>query len=122
MDFTTNGEIVSIQQADQFQPGHSAYECGFFGVMMARSIAPVGQSPTLTPQQIVDQAEAAYARYDGNNLASNENGMSLQQLYNLLQENGLHWQAIAMDTDTIRAWLHAGYPVIVAVPEDSVYD
>lgn len=90
MDFTTNGEIVSIQQADQFQPGHSAYECGFFGVMMVRSMAPVGQNPMLSAQQIVNQAEAAYARYDGNNSASNESGMSLQQLYDLLQEVGLH--------------------------------
>lgn len=122
MNFTTNGEIVSLQQADQFQPGHSAYECGFFGVMMARSIAPVGQNPTLSSQQIVNQAEDAYARYDGDNSASNQNGMSLQQLYNLLQEVDLHWQTVAMDTDTIRAWLHAGFPVIVAVAENSVYD
>ncbi|MHB8597900.1 MAG: C39 family peptidase [Ktedonobacteraceae bacterium] len=122
MDFTTNGEIVSIQQADQFQPGHSAYECGFFGVMMARSMAPVGQNPTLSAQQIVNQAEAAYARYDGNSSAANESGMSLQQLYDLLQEVGLHWQAIAMNANTIRAWVHAGYPVIVAVAETSVHD
>lgn len=122
MDFTTNGEVVSMQQADQFQPGHSAYECGFFGVMMARSMAPVGQNPTLSVQQIVNQAEAAYARYDGNNSASNENGMSLQQLYDLLHEEGLHWQAIALDANAIRAWVHAGYPVIVAVAETSVHD
>ena len=122
MDYRTNGEIVSMQQADQFQPGHSAYECGFFGVMMAHSMAPVGQLPTLSPQQIVAQAEAAYARYDGSNSAANESGMSLQQLYDLLQEVGLHWQAVAMDADTIRAWVHAGYPVIVAVAETSVHD
>lgn len=122
MDYSTNGEIVSIQQADQFQPGHSAYECGFFGVMMARSMAPVGQNPTLSPQQIVNQAEAAYVRYDGNNSAANESGMSLQQLYDLLQEVGLHWQAIALNTNTIRAWVHAGYPAIVAVAETSVHD
>ncbi|HVB24915.1 MAG TPA: C39 family peptidase [Ktedonobacteraceae bacterium] len=122
MNFTTNGEIVSIQQADQFQPGHSAYECGFFAVTMARSMAQIGQNPTLSPQQIVNQAEAAYARYDGNNSASNESGMSLQQLYDLLQEVGLHWQAIAMDADTIRAWVYAGFPVIVAVAETSVHD
>ncbi len=121
-DYTTNGEIISIQQADQFQPGHSAYECGFFAVMMARSMAPVGQSPTLSPQQIVDQAEAAYARYDGNNLPANKAGMSLQQLYDLLQEVGLHWHAIAMDAGTIRASVHAGFPVLVAVPETSVHD
>ncbi len=122
MDFTTHGEIVSIQQADQFQPGHSAYECGFFGVMMARSMAPLGQYPTLSAQQIVDQAEAAYARYDGNNSASNESGMSLQQLYDFLHEVGLHWQAIALDVNTIRAWVHAGFPVIVAVAETSIHD
>lgn len=122
MNYSTNGEIVSIQQADQFQPGHSAYECGFFAVMMARSMAPVGQTPSLSAQQIVNQAETAYERYDGNNSASNESGMSLQQLYALLQEVGLHWQAIAMDTDTIRAWVHAGFSVIVAVAETSVHD
>ena len=122
MDYRTNGEIVAIQQADQFQPGHSAYECGFFGVMMARSMAPVGQPPTLSTQKIVAQAEASYARYDGSNSAANESGMSLQQLYALLQEVGLHWQAIALNVDTIRAWVHAGYPVIVAVAETSVHD
>ena len=70
----------------------------------------------------MNQAEAAYARYDGNNSASNESGMSLQQLYDLLQEVGLHWQAITLNTNTIRAWVHAGYPVIVAVAETSVHD
>lgn len=116
------GEVVSIQQADQFQPGKSAYECGFFAVMMARSMNELGKPPTLSPGEIVAKAEDAYARYDGSNASWNMDGMSLQQLYDLLHEVGLHYQGLPLDTGLIKGWLQAGYPVIVSVAETSVHD
>ena len=48
--------------------------------------------------------------------------MSLSQLYSLLKEVGLHYQGTKLDTAHIQAWLHAGYPVIVAVAEPCIRD
>ena len=116
------GEIVSIQQADQFLPGKTAYACGFFAVAECCSIAKPGQAPTKTAAWIQENAEAWYAQYDGDNSTANEDGMSLEQLYLLLSQVGLHWQAIALDANTLRGWLRAGYPIAVGVAETAVYD
>src|SRR5581483_4566903 len=89
VQLTATGEVVEINQADQMQPGHSEYECGIFGVMMARSMVPPGEMPTLTPAQIISGAEAAYPQYDGNNGLANTNGMTLKQEYELLAQVGL---------------------------------
>ena len=115
-------EIVSINQADQFVGAHTAYACGFFAVMMCRSMAPPGHPPTKSPTQISDDALAAYARYNGDASASNRAGMSLPQLYSLLREVGLHYQGTVLDLAHLRAWLRSGFPVIVAVAETCVHD
>jgi hypothetical protein len=119
---SSTGEVAVFRQADQMQPGRSEYECGFFGTMMARSMALAGRSPTLTEQQVIDEAEAAYAQYDGSYAASNTAGMTLGQLYTLLSQVQLHWQSTTPTIAVIKAWVAAGYPVIVAITEASVRD
>lgn len=116
------GEVATIQQADQFIPGHTAYACGFFAVAECCSMAPPGKPPTKNAAWITANALTWYAQFDGNNGAGNMSGMSLAQLYALLGQVGLHYQAIAMNASAIRGWLAAGYPVIVAVAETAVHD
>lgn len=115
-------EIVSIAQANQFISGHSAYECGFFAVGMCMSMAPLGQPPKKTPGQILQFAEAAYAQYNGSNLASNTDGMSLEQLYSLLRQVNIPYKPVAMNDGAIASAISQGFPVVASVPETSVFD
>ncbi len=117
-----HNEIIDIAEADQFPPGKTQFACGFFACAMARSMAPVGQPPTLSIQQIIDDAEAWYAQYNGSNDGSNMDGMSTEQEYELLRQIGLHYQATSTDSGVIKRWIEVGYPVIIAIVESSVRD
>ena len=119
---SSTGEVADFLEADQFQPAKSQFECGFFACAMARSMAPVGHPPTLTAAQVIADAEIWYTQYDGSNAASNMDGMSLPQLYALLSQIGLHYQAIALDISVVKSWVRVGYPVVIAITETSVRD
>jgi hypothetical protein len=116
------GEVADFSEADQFQTGDSQFECGYFACAMAKSIAQVGQAPTLTAAQIISDAETWYAQYDGTDAITNVDGMTTEQEYDLLSQIGLHYQAIGLDIATVMAWVELGYPVLVAVVETSVVD
>ncbi|HJT56022.1 MAG TPA: hypothetical protein VJ761_05980 [Ktedonobacteraceae bacterium] len=117
-----SGEIASFQDVDQFQPVKTQFACGFFACALVKSMAQVGHHPTQTASQMIAEAEQWYAQYDGNNSISNTDGMSLQQLYKLLAQIGLHYVPGGLDTATPRAWLHFGYPILAAGLETSFYD
>jgi hypothetical protein len=119
---SSHGEIADFQDVDQFQPGRSEFECGFFAVAIVKAMNQVGRPPTQSVSAMIAEAETWYAQFNGNNSASNEAGMSLQQLYALLPHVGLHYQGIALDIDLIRAWICIGYPVIIAGAEIGMYD
>ncbi|MGB8347343.1 MAG: C39 family peptidase [Ktedonobacteraceae bacterium] len=119
---SSTGEIADFRDVDQFQPGHSEFACGFFAVAIVKAMSQVGQSPKQSAAEMTAEAEAWYARYNGNNSTANEIGMSLPQLYELLAQVGLHYQSIASDVETIRAWVAAGYPVIIAGAEIGMVD
>jgi hypothetical protein len=116
------GEIADFQDVDQFQPGHSEFECGFFAVAIVKAMHQIGKPPVQSVDAMLTEAEQWYAEYNGTNSASNEAGMSLQQLYALLAQIGQHYQAIVPDIDLIRAWIGIGYPVIIAGAETGMYD
>jgi hypothetical protein len=116
------GEIADFQDADQFQPGHSEFECGFFSVAIVKAMHQIGTPPLQSAGAMIAEAEQWYAEFNGNNGASNEAGMSLPQLYALLAQIGQHYQAIAPDIDLIRAWINIGYPIIVAGAESGMFD
>jgi hypothetical protein len=122
----TKGEVIDLQEADQFQWSNgepfSQFECGFYACAMARSMAQPGEPATLSVQQIIADAEAWYAQYDGSDAASNTAGMTDEQEYELLEQIGLHFQAIAPDMAQVKAWVSWGYPVLIAVTEASVHD
>src|SRR5450759_1276098 len=120
---SASGEVGDFQDVNQLQPGHSAYECGFFAVATVKAMNQVGLPPTQSVAQMIDEAETWYAQdHGGDNSPNNKDGMSLQQLYDLLIQVGLQYQASALDLDIIRAWIHCGYPVIVAGAEVGMYD
>ena len=119
---SSSGEIADFQDVDQFQPGKSEFECGFFAVAIVKAMNEVGKPPTQSAAAMINEAETWYAQYNGSNAAWNDAGMSLQQLYDLIVQVGLHFQAIDTTIDVIRAWIRAGYPVIIAGAETGMYD
>ncbi len=121
-ELSPTGEIASFLNVNQFQPGRTQFACGFFACAVVKSMSPVGQHPTQTAQEMIAEAEQWYAQFDGDNSTRNMDGMSLQQLYDLLAQIGLRYRASATNSDILRAWLRLGYPVIVACAESSIHD
>ncbi len=119
---SSTGEVGDFIDADQFQPGKSQFECGFFAVAICKAMAQVGKPPAQNVQQVIAEAEAWYAQYTGSDAISNTSGMSLGQLYDLLHQVGLHFQSTALNINVVKAWIALGYPVILAVTEVSVRD
>lgn len=119
---SASGEVATFQDVDQFQPAKTQFACGFFSCAIVKAMAPVGQPPTQTVAEMIAEAEQWYTQYDGRNTPSNENGMTLQQLYNLIVQIGLHFQATSTAAPMLRAWLKLGYPVIVAGAETGFHD
>jgi len=122
LKLSTKGEVAEFAEADQFVPGKTQYACGFFACAMALSMAPVGQTPKLTPQQLIDNAEQWYAQYDGNNLLTNTKGITAEQEYELLRQIGLQYQVTDEDINVVERWVEAGYPVLVSLEEIPVFD
>jgi hypothetical protein len=116
------GEVANFLDVNQFQPGRTQFACGFFSCAIVKAMTPIGQPPTQTAQEMIAEAEGWYAQYDGSNTAENMDGMSLQQLYDLLAQIGLHYLATGTELDMLRAWLRLGYPIIVAGAESSFHD
>lgn len=117
-----HGEVADFQDADQFQPRKTQFACGFFACAMARSMAPVGKSPSLTVQQVVNDGLQWYAQYDGDPSIANRQGMDDEKEYELLHEIGLHYQKTSANIGVVKKWVGAGYPVLIAVVEASVHD
>jgi hypothetical protein len=119
---TSKGEIADFCDADQFQPAKTQDACGFFSVAIVDAAAPVGKPCTKTVSQVITEAEAWYAQYDGSNAISNTAGMTLDQEYRLLAQVNLKYYPLGLNLNQIRGWLKAGYPVIICAPEFSFYD
>jgi hypothetical protein len=119
---SATGEVADFRDADQFQPGRSEFECGSFAVATCKAMAQIGKPPAQSAAQMIAEAEAWYAQYDGTDSSTNTDGMTTEQLYALLLQVGLHFQATATDMATVLAWVAVGYPVIIAIMEASVHD
>ena len=117
-----HGEVIDVNEADQFQPAKSQFECGYFSCAIARSMARPGQPPTLSVAQIIADAERWYAQHDGSDASTNTAGMTDEQEYELLKQIGLHFQAIDLNINLVKCWVQAGYPVLLAITEESVSD
>jgi hypothetical protein len=126
-------EVCSVVDVSQFaEPGHSTDKCGFYSVSLLHHAAKPGVALHDTSDIVASWADDEYVKYDGADVSSNFNGMTMGILFNVLADAGLHYQVIgstelALNVDhltvaSIRAWLALGYPVIVAVAENAVYD
>ncbi len=120
------GEVADFLDADQFQwaQGHplTQFACGFFAVAICRAMAMVGKPPTQSVQQVIQEALAWYVQYNGSDALSNTAGMSDGQLYQLLHQVSLHYQATTPDIAVVKQWVKCFYPVILAVEETAVRD
>jgi hypothetical protein len=122
ISLSPTGEIAAFKDVDQFQPAKTQYACGFFSCAIVKAMAPVGSAVTQTTAEMIANAEQWYAQYNGNNALSNTDGMTLQQLYDLVVQIGLHFQASDIGVYTLRCWLNLGYPLLVAGAETGFYD
>lgn len=131
MDQTQLAENAVYVDESQFQSGHSTMKCGFYAVWQNHFAGQPGHQARGTGADIEAKADASYVADDGADVASNESGMSLPQLYDLIHTAGDHWQNLYPDALAIsdgdlreicRQWLHLGYTIIVAVDEASVHD
>ncbi len=119
---SSTGEVADFCDADQFQPAKTQDACGFFAVALVDAAAPVGKPCTKTVAQVISEAETWYAQYDGDNSISNNLGMSLPQLYQLLKQVGLQYYPLRLDVNQIRDWVKAGFPVIIMGAEAGMHD
>lgn len=122
LSLTATGEIATFRDVDQFQPAKTQFACGFFSCALVKAMAPVGQVATQTVAEMIAEAEQWYAQVNGDASISNTDGMTLQELYALIVQIGLHFQAANTDAHTLRSWLNLGYPVVVAGAETGFYD
>lgn len=81
-----------------------------------------GHGPSGTAIQASNLAQYWYARMEGSNLPSNQNGMSLQAEYIMLQGMGLQYQPLNPTVSDIKASLQNGNPVMMCGAETGMYD
>jgi hypothetical protein len=125
-------EVCSVVDTSQFEPGKSVDACGFYSVSLLHHAGRPGQAPTGNASDVAAWADAEYTAYDGPDVFANNNGMTMGILFNVLGDAGLHYQVIGsteiglhtehLTADYVRAWLKLGYPVVLAVAEDNVFD
>lgn len=117
-------EVASfVAPLDQFQPGHSAYECVAFGCADIYYSGPPAGQPAGNAAQIVNLAEQWYAKEEGSNDSSNTRGMSLGAEYAVLEGLQLHYEPLSGDLLTAtREALGRGLPVLICGAEASFFD
>lgn len=119
---TPKGEILNAPDDDQFAQFESLMKCGYEIVSLFwHSTAPGVLNP-YTAADVHGMAHNDYVRFVGPDTTSDQLGMNDAQLYQDLTFHGFWFQACPMEWDTINAWLTLGYPIILGVLEDSVYD
>ncbi len=121
-------EVASYVDFDQFIDGQSVDTCGFAAVILNHFATEHGKPYGASQSALIAAMQKYYTAYDGADIASNQNGMSLDQLFRLIVELGNHYQnlypvgGIADPKAAFSGWIAAGYPVIIAISEDSVFD
>lgn len=130
MSIPVGFEVATFIDVDQFIKDHSVDTCGFITVLLNHFAAPRGKPYPVTPAVLQSMQAIWYAKFDGPDTASNHNGMTNAQLYTMIVEIGNHYQNLYPDGGVspanlkagIKYWIGNGYPVIVAIEEESVTD
>jgi GH25 family lysozyme M1 (1,4-beta-N-acetylmuramidase) len=121
-DLNVHGEVADFLDDDQFIVGRSAYECVAYCAALIKFAGAPGHGSSGTARQIADLAQAWYAREEGSNLASNTNGMSLSDEYDMLAGIGLRYQVLSPTVTAVKQALGKGYPVLLCGAEIGFYD
>src|SRR5450631_1849461 len=125
-------EVCSVVDVSQFaEVGTSLDKCGFYSVSLLFHASKPGQAPPFNGSDVASWADGEYGAYDGADVTSNANGMTMATLEAVLHDAGLHYQVIGsnelnwhperMTAEYIRAWLRLKFPVILAVAESAVW-
>jgi hypothetical protein len=117
-----SGEVADLLSVDQFQPSRSAYECVAYAASLCFYAGQPGHGPTGTVLQASNLAQYWYGREEGNDLASNTNGMSLPAMFNMLQGMRMSSHVSPTSLEYVKAWLAVGHPLILCGAETGMYD
>jgi hypothetical protein len=123
-----HGEVADFVNESQFEGGESAFECVAFSAAICKYAGQPGHGPTGTGEQVDQLADYWYVNLEGNNAASNTNGMSSQDEYTMLQGMNLGHHPIAItgenahDVASVKAWLRYGFPVMICGAESGIFD
>lgn len=117
-----HNEVADFLDVNQFIPGRSAYECVTYVGGLMKYMGQPGHGPSGTVLQASNLAQYWYGKEEGSNLASNQNGMSLNALYNMLQGMGLSYHIAPPTMAYVKAWLGVGYPVMLCGAETGMFD
>ena len=123
-----HGEVADFVNESQFEGGESAFECVAFSAALCKYAGQPGHGPTGTGEGVDQLADYWYTNLEGDNTASNTNGMSSQDEYTMLQGMGLAFHPIAItgenthDVASVKAWLRYGFPVMICGAESGMFD
>lgn len=133
----SRGMVQNMEGVTEFQPNHSEFECGAFSVALNAFATNYNQPGRTDTGNLINWAEAEYAKTAGDNSPSNTAGASIDDMHTYLLDtqkggvpNALHfWDTTisgsstqSHDIETIKQALAHGYPVIATVTESSVFD
>lgn len=132
-------EIISTFDFNQFVKDESVDQCGPAAVSLIHYAGAPGKPAQGSPGDALALMKDLYTQFIGPDVPSDTGGTSTETLYKMIVSVGNHYQNLYPDggvngdftvngkiqgqlKDAICQWVEVGYPVIVAVSEDSVYD
>jgi hypothetical protein len=118
----SHGEIADFLDINQFIISRSAYECVAYAAVLCKYCGEPGHGPSGAVLQASNLAQYWYGREEGNTLASNTNGMSLDAMYSMLHGMGLSYHIAPPTLQYVKAWLAVGYPVMLCGAETGMVD
>lgn len=119
---TPKGEILNAPDDDQFAQFESLMKCGYEIVSLFWHSTAPGVINPYTAADVHGMAHNDYIRFIGPDTTADQDGMTEARLYQDLTFHGFWFQSCALEWDVINAWVTLGYPVILGIQEDSVYD
>lgn len=130
MVLSPSGEVATFIDVNQFSGGKSVEKCvAFSACEIALCGRPDSQSYASTTTLTL-LASTWYSRLEGQDIASNTNGMTLDALYTMLHGLGLQYTPLPITPDTqhnddmahVKEALGRGHPVLLCGHEDGYYD
>lgn len=122
MSLTASGEVAVFIDDNQFGSGESQDKCGPEAVSLFwHSVKPGDRNPYLSVA-VHAMAHDDYVEFCGLDTTSNHNGTSNKTLYDMLAKHHFVCKPGPTDVNWVKAWLAAGYPVIIGIVESSVKD